>query len=101
MDLPEAAGSGLAERTGPAQARPGAGVGPGPVSRWDLETGGRGRTAGGPAEMRGRGLAQSLLGRGWRRAGVHCLAGDLGVIEVLFSLGLVGPAAVCEGVCVW
>lgn len=89
MDLPEAAGGGLAERTGPAQARPGAGVGPGSMSRWDLESRGRRRTARGPAEMRGRGLAQSLLGRSWSGAGVHGLAGDLGVVEVLFSLGLI------------
>lgn len=94
VDLPEAAGGRLAERTGPAGAGPGAGVGPGSVSRGDLEPRGRGRTAGGPAEMRGRGgLAQSLLGRSRSGAGVHAVAGDLSEVEVLFSLGLVRPAA--------
>lgn len=96
MDLPEAAGCRLAERTGPAQDGPGAGVGPGPVSRRDLELRGRRRTAGGPAEMRGRGLAQSLLGGSWSGAGVRRLTGDPGVVEVLFSLGLIRPTAVCE-----
>lgn len=100
MDLPEAAGCRLAEWTGPAQDGPGAGVGPGPVSRWDLELRGRRRTAGGPAEMRGRGLAQSLLGGSWSGAGVRRLTGDPGVVEVLFSLGLIRPTAVCESVCV-
>ncbi len=100
VDLPEAAGGRLAERTGPARAGPGAGVGPGPVSWGDLEPRGGGRTAGGPAEMRGRDLAQSLLGGSWSGAGVHGLTGDLGVVEVLFSLGLIWPTAVCVCVCV-
>lgn len=89
MDLPEAAGGGLAQRTGPAQAGPRAGVGPWPVSRGDVEPRGRRRTTGGPAQISGRRLAQSLLGRSWSGAGVHGLTGDLGVVEVLFSLGLV------------
>lgn len=45
--------------------------------------------------MRGRGLAQSLLGRSWNRAGIHGLTGDLGVVEVLFSLGLIRHIAAC------
>lgn len=93
MDLPEAARGGLAEPTGPAQARPRAGVGPWPMKRGDVEPRGWRRTAGGPVEMRGRRLAQSLLGRCWSGAGVHGLTRDLSVVEVLFSLGLVRPAA--------
>lgn len=104
VDLPEAAGSRLAERAGPAGAGARAGVGPGPVSGRDMEPGRRRRTAGGgPAEPGRRGLAQGLLGRKrrrkgrrWRsgsRAGVHRLAGDLGVVEVLLSLRLVQAAA--------
>lgn len=105
MDLPEAAGGRLAERTGPVRTGPGAGVGPGSVSWRDLEPRGWRGTAGGPAEMGGRGLAQGLLGRSqswswsrnqnrsWSRirsgAGVHGLTGDPGVVEVLFSLGLI------------
>lgn len=50
--------------------------------------------------MRGRGLAQSLLGRSWNRADIHGLTGDLGVVEVLFSLGLIGHIAACACVCV-
>ncbi len=98
VDLPEAAGGRLAERTGPAWAGPRAGVGPGPVSWGDLEPRGWRRTARGPVEMRGRGLAQSLLGRRWSGAGVHGLKGDLGVVKVLFSLGLIWPT-VCVCVC--
>lgn len=100
VDLPKAAGGRLAEWAGPAQTGSGAGVGPGPVSWRDLESWGRGRTAGGPAELRGRDLAQSLLGRCWNRAGIHGLTGDLGVVEVFFSLGLIGHIAACVRVCV-
>lgn len=93
VDLPEAAWCWLAEQTGPAHAQPGAGVGPGSVSRRDLEPRARRWTAGSPAEMRRRGLAQSLLGRSWSRTGIHSLTGDLGVVEVLFSLRLIWASA--------
>lgn len=92
VNLPEAAGGWLTELTGPAQAWPRAGVGPGSVS-WEELWAWR-RTTGRPAEMRGRGLAQSLLGWSWTGAGIDSVTGYLGVVEVLLSLGLVWPTAV-------
>lgn len=93
MDLPEAAGGRLAEGAGPAQAEARAGVGPGPVSGRDVESGSRRGAAGGPAESGRRDLARSRLGRTRHGAGLHRLAGDLSVVEVLLSLRLVRPAA--------
>ena len=95
VDLPEAAGGRLAERTGPARTGPGAGVGPGPVSRGDLELRARRGTARSPADMSRGGLAQSLLGRSRSGAGLHSLAADLRVVEVLLPLGLIQSTAVC------
>lgn len=108
VDLPEAAGGRLAERDGPVRDGLGAGVGPGPVSWWDLQPRGRRGTAGGPAERGGRGLAQRWMGRSRSRnrsrsqnrsrggAEVHGLTADPGVVEVLFSLGLIRPTAACD-----
>lgn len=92
MDLPEAAGGRLAEWTGPAGTRPGAGVGPGPVG--DLELGAWRGTTRRPADMSRGGLAQSLLGGSRSRAGLNRLTADLSVVEVLLPLGLIRYTAV-------
>lgn len=95
VDLPEAAWGRLAERAQPAWAQARAGVGPGPRGWGDLEPRASGRAAGGPAEMRGCDLACGLLGRSRSGAGIRRLTGDLGVVEVLFSLGLIWTTSVC------
>lgn len=105
MDLPEAAGGRLAEWAWPAQAEARAGIGPGPVSGRDVEPGSWKRAAGGQAEAGRRDLALSRLRRrrsrksrrSLHRAGVHRLAGDLSVVEVLLPLRLVPPAAAMVG----
>lgn len=98
VDLPEAAGSWLAEWTGPAQAWSRAGVRPGPVS-WNLELWSRRGTTRGPVEMSGRGLSQSVLDRSgswsWSGTGLDSLTADLGVVEVLLPLGLIWSTAGC------